>query len=182
LSFTLRFEPGTLASVDFEAQEGPFYTAQSPLLKLVKVEDDKAIVSIVRTNQEGVELTGYIGDLWTDSPDFTISDWIFLQSDGDIFALPGEVAPAAITGTHQASLSNALALRAYPVPAQGEIFVEVNEAATATIFNTSGQLIWSGALQKGVQRLSVAEWQPGIYLLRAEGKENVAYTRILVNR
>jgi hypothetical protein len=182
LSFTLHFEPGTLANVDFEAQEGPFYTAQSPLLNLVKVEDDKAIVSIVRTNQEGVELTGYIGDLWTDNPDFTISDWFFLQSDGEVFALPGAVAPAAITGTHHTGFFNALALRAYPVPAQDEVFVETNEPAMATVFNTGGQLIWSGPLQKGVQRLSVAEWQPGIYLLRAEGRENVAHTRILVNR
>jgi hypothetical protein len=182
LSFTLHFEPGTLTDVYFEAQEGPFHTAESPLLNLVKVEADKAVVSIVRTNQEGVELTGYIGDLWADSPHFTISDWYFLQSDGDVFALPGAVAPAAITGTHHTGLANGMVLSAYPVPAQDEVFVEVNEAATATVFNASGQLIWSGALQKGVQRLSVADWQPGLYLLRAEGKEKVAHARLLVNR
>ncbi|WP_282781922.1 choice-of-anchor L domain-containing protein [Phaeodactylibacter xiamenensis] len=182
LSFTLRFEPGTLTHLHFEAQEGAFHSAHSPLLNLVRVETDKAIVSIVRTNQEGVELTGYIGDLLANNPNFTISDWILLQSDGDVFALPGDVAPTAITGTHQTGLSNALALRAYPVPAQGEIFVETNEPAMATVFNASGQLIWSAPLRTGVQRLSVADWQPGVYLLRAEGKENVAYTRILVNR
>ena len=182
LSFTLHFAPGTLAALSFEAASGLFQTPQSPLLALTKVEADQAVVSLVRTNQQGVDLAGYIGDLWVDQPDFTISDWLFLQADGDVFELPGTVAPESVTSTMNLIENEGLTLRAYPVPAREEIFVEVNETATATVFNSSGQLIWSGALRAGLQSLRVDHWQPGLYLLRAEGKENVAYTRLLVNR
>ncbi len=182
LSFTLHFEPGTLTELHFDAAPGLFTTGQSPLLTLTKVEAGSAVISIVRTDHQGVDIAGHIGDLWVDQTEFTISDWLFLQADGDVFALPGTLTPSTITSTTHLPALRVLTMHAYPVPAQQEVFVQVSQAATGTVFNSSGQLIWSGPLGAGLQSLPVAGWQPGLYLLRAEGKGSVAHTRLLINR
>jgi len=181
LSFSVYFGAGTVDHLEFEAAAGLFHTSGSPLLTMVKVMGNRAVISLVRSNQEGVDINGYVGDLIIDHVDFTLADWLFLQADGDVFALPGEITPAAITSTTKVSAGNRMMLSAYPVPARQQVFVEVNEAVTATIFNSSGQLIWSGPFQPGTNTLQVFNWQSGLYLLRAEGKGDVVHARIIID-
>lgn len=182
LSFRLQFEPGTLTELSFETSSGSFATPGSPLLTLTRVEAGHAIVSIVRTDRQGIDLSGHIGDLLVDQPEFTVSEWQILQADGDVFAIPGNIRPAAVSSAAHTPSHGRLTVRTYPVPAQQEIFVELNEAANGKVFNSSGQLIWSGPLRMGLQSLQVDDWQPGLYLLRVEGTGEVSHSRLLINR
>lgn len=150
LFFIFCFELGMFIYLYFEVQEGVFYLVYSFLLNLVRVEIDKVIVFIVWINQEGVEFIGYIGDLLANNFNFMIFDWIFLQLDGDVFVLLGDVVLIVIIGIYQIGFFNVFVLRVYLVFVQGEIFVEINELVMVIVFNVSGQLIWSVLLWIGV--------------------------------
>ncbi|MBV6654136.1 MAG: T9SS type A sorting domain-containing protein, partial [Mameliella sp.] len=175
------FTPGSLSEIDF-TPAGSFETGQEdPTLVISQIIDEAhAIVSVVRTNQEGVNLQGYIGNLWIAHPAITISDWLVLQADGDVFELPGEVLPQWTTSTQD--IAEQFTLNAYPVPAQKQVHIETNEQVYAQIFNSSGQLVWSEILQPGINDVDVEAWQAGLYILQAKGRENVVNTRLIVNR
>lgn len=57
-------------------------------------------------------------------------------------------------------------VRYYPVPAREALTLEVPGEAAAffEVYDSQGRRVWQGLLQPGENRLSLADWAPGLYL------------------
>ncbi|MCT4665107.1 MAG: T9SS type A sorting domain-containing protein [Flavobacteriales bacterium] len=61
------------------------------------------------------------------------------------------------------------------------LIINTNEVLEYQIFNSQGQLLKSGTLEKGVETLSVSEFTPGAYIIQThENNQNQCYEKFVV--
>jgi hypothetical protein len=66
-------------------------------------------------------------------------------------------------------------INVFPVPASDELHITATMATTASVYNTLGQLIWSGNVD-GSAAVTVAGWARGMYYVRFTDAANGAQT------
>jgi hypothetical protein len=66
-------------------------------------------------------------------------------------------------------------INVFPVPASDELHITATMATTASVYNTLGQLIWSGNVD-GSAAVTVAGWAKGMYYVRFTDASNGAQT------
>lgn len=187
LSFELHFDPIRLLGLSFEASEGAFQTEGSELLVLAHLDSEsgRALVSLVRTDQQGVDALGHLGTLRLefDYPaehfDFELRNWHFLQADGQVFELPGALSAPQLSSTAEAALPG---LRAYPTPARDQLWIESPVDAQASLQSADGRTLWQGVLRTGTNELATGQWPTGLYVLKVQAEGQLAWRKILITR
>lgn len=112
------------------------------------------------------------------SADFEqVEDVIYHQTDDAALGLVDFTAFSSLCTLGNVAFENQL-MKIYPNPNSGSFIVEMHQGATAEIYNTSGQLLFSKTLVAGENTIDF-DLPSGIYLLRTQGENDNAVHKIV---
>jgi hypothetical protein len=110
-----------------------------------------------------------------------MKNWIKARAAWMDANIPGYT---CLSGTNDISGQITFGLRAYPVPAPGEVTLEIQnergEELMLEVFNFTGQLMYSKRIERDIMITEKLSLRPGAYLVRVSGKTNVRTAKILI--
>jgi hypothetical protein len=82
-------------------------------------------------------------------------------------------------GIHNTNLHSVAARKAlvYPNPAEHELFILAPEEGTFVLADISGRIALEGRIEEGVNMVTIAHLEPGIYILRTKEESSIVMLR-----
>ncbi len=183
-SLKAHFDPTKVSSLQFTTDGSWLGTEGQDMLVLQKVDYEmgEAVISLVRTDQQGREGYGSIAGLELYCPQgdcgsLTLSDWQLLQSDADVFEIGSPYEWSA--GLTSASEVVAAQLRLFPNPVRQELIVQSPADAPARLLNASGSTAWEGQIRSGQQSIDLSGLPGGLYLLQLQVGDELIHRKVV---
>ena len=185
LAFEVRFDPQTVASLQFDAAESWLGLEGEDMIVLQKWDENtgKGVVSMVRTDHSPVTDFGVVGKLRLECLEanctgLSVRNIQLLQADGGAFDIGPEVELENQVSGQLEALSRQVSV--FPNPARELLRIELPEAAPAALFSTDGSQAWAGRLQQGLNEIGVNGLPSGVYVLKVQLGERVVAKKVVL--
>ena len=186
VSFVVKFDPAWVTEIQF-VPEGSFLgMIGEDLLVLEKVDMENGIahVSLVRNDQEGITNHGQIGQLQLKCFDgacgeLMIEQLQFLQSDGDVYNLPGNYNLASDVVSSNTNLAGT-ELRIFPNPVKDRLHVFSPQEGNYQLMDTNGKVLQLGGITEGNNNLNLSRLSAGLYILQVQIEDQLFLEKIIV--
>jgi hypothetical protein len=94
---------------------------------------------------------------------------------------PGDVAEQNNGGSTARTISEegGIALRVYPNPNDGHVYLDVSLDTKVVVTNLLGEKVYEGQLKSGLNELYFLDAKPGMYIIRVSDGENASQVRMI---